>query len=96
MFHMWRSVEVSELRAQDLLIVKIFGETPRVDLYHILSAEEREGGITMGLMYFVTHGSTGRIFVDTTEEEKWADFTRRGILFRDGVEITRDLKEVHE
>ena len=41
---MWRSVEVSELRAQDLLIVKIFGETPRVDLYHILSAEERGWG----------------------------------------------------
>ena len=96
MFHLWRSVEVSELRAGDLVMVKIFGENPRVDLYHILSAEEREGGVTMGLRYFVTQGGEGKIFMDSTEEEKWLDFTRRGILFRGEVEITRDLKEVHE
>lgn len=96
MIHLWRSVEVSELRSGDLVMVKIFGDSPRVDLYHILSAELREGGVTMGLRYFVTQGGEGKIFMDSTEEEKWLDFTRRGILFRDGVEITRDLEEVHE
>ena len=86
-----RAIEVRELHPGDLIAVKLFGSVPRVDLYHIISADEGESGVTRKLRYFVTLGNGGGVRLEYSEEDKWCEFTRRGLLFRGSVEITRDL-----
>jgi hypothetical protein len=89
---LWRAIEVRELLPGDLIAVRFFGGVPRVDLYHIISADEGDGGVTRKLRYFVTLGNGG-VRLEYTEEDKWCEFTRRGLLFRGSVEITRELSD---
>ena len=90
----WRTVEIWELSSGDLIAVKIFGSFPRVDLYHIVSIEETDIG-TRKIRYLVTHGSNEKVFLENTDEDKWSEFSRRAILFRDMLEVKPGRKSIH-